>query len=459
MLRVNRRAETNLHLVIGTHALECGLRSGEQWLQDSLVRVEIDAVMDAATPLSGVLDALLEAEARLQAVLQSRDLALATIQAVVADTWLDLLCLPWSNALLQSEQLAAYCRLQFLAQADVDTTQSLVRLDDAAYGAPRLAVAYPIVLMKALDQCADRLGGHLASVFPLSVAAWHLLPPSRQAAAAVLVSDADLLLTAIGAERLQQIHISLRETSSAVQPTEVTRHWQRVRLRDALAPQIAQPKFLDLSADQSLPADGGFTAVAYPWLANGPSRALQLAAVSRSSAYPLNAVQARKRMSMLQWGLLGLACAVLIAMGVQAWQTRQSVLSLQERITVHSPQLNTDSIERLPGRDELARIQSMNKAIWTLNLPVEQLLRAAQPAQRTVAVLSVDMNSAAMSNGGDGLIKVTAEAKSAQDMMRYVDGLGQHAPLIEAYLVSHEVAETQTEYPYRFTVEAKWRSS
>src|SRR5204863_302376 len=73
-----------------------------------------------------------------------------------------------------------------LAATGFDVQAHDLRRDDAGFGQPALAVAYPAALLQALRAWAGELGAELESVLPASVLAWQdaqrRVPSERPAA-------------------------------------------------------------------------------------------------------------------------------------------------------------------------------------------------------------------------------------------------------------------------------------
>jgi len=74
------------------------------------------------------------------------------------------------------------------------------------------------------------------------------------------------------------------------------------------------------------------------------------------------------------------------------------------------------------------------------------------PQELHVAVLGVD----AASGESARAIKVTAEAPTGEDMARYIGFISGRHPLSDAYLTRHEIIETASGRPYRFTIDVQW---
>ncbi len=99
-----------------------------------------------------------------------------------------------------------------------------------------------------------------------------------------------------------------------------------------------------------------------------------------------------------------------------------------------------------------AQATAVNTAIMQLNLPwreLEDALAAATPANIGLLALEPDPRKR--------VLKVTAEAKTSDDMVGYVQVLKQQEFFSGAALVRHEIEEQDPNKPIRFQVEVQWR--
>jgi len=429
-----------LVIAIGALRVEWGLQADGRWLGDSLSALSVAPLGSEAT-----LSAACAALERVQS-----DPAPRRIHAVVADKWLALASLPWSGALRQPAAAEAFARGQLMQAGHEVQAGDLLRLDDAGFAQPRLAVAYPAPLMDALQALAARCGAGLASVLPMSAAAWAVAP---HAAGVLAVLDQGQVLLAQGAGRL--VEVTRREGGVA----ELQALWQRMQLRDPrLAGQVGPGGLpvLDLAPTPESPAQAipGLEPVELPQPVRSMSRALQLAGLATARRLALDAVAAETAAPRWRWAL---AAAVLLAAGglsAQAWQAWQRSQGLAQQLA----EARERSLPPPPAplaRSEQVRVPAVNAAIRELNLPVAALLQALQPPRDIrIAVLGVDVVGAAP--GANTALKISGEALTGAEMARYVAFVASRKPFTGAYLTRHEIDESTPERPFRFTVEATW---
>lgn len=98
-----------------------------------------------------------------------------------------------------------------------------------------------------------------------------------------------------------------------------------------------------------------------------------------------------------------------------------------------------------------AQAQFVNSAIGQLNLPWRELQDAVLAATpRQIALLALEPEPRKQ------LLKLTAEAKSSDDMVAYVAQLKQQELFTSVSLIRHEINEQDANRPLRFQVEAIW---
>jgi hypothetical protein len=109
-----------------------------------------------------------------------------------------------------------------------------------------------------------------------------------------------------------------------------------------------------------------------------------------------------------------------------------------------------------PPAAELPRIAeaqaaSVNAAIAQLNLPwraLQDAVAGATPASIALLALEPDARKHAL--------KITAEARNADDMVGYVEQLGRQELFNGVVLTRHEINEQDPLRPIRFQIEAAW---
>lgn len=93
----------------------------------------------------------------------------------------------------------------------------------------------------------------------------------------------------------------------------------------------------------------------------------------------------------------------------------------------------------------------VNAAILQLNLPWRELQDAVLAATpRTVALLAMEPDPRKRT------LKITAEAKSSDDMVDYVAALKEQDSFSGVVLTRHEINEQDPNRPLRFQLEATW---
>lgn len=153
-----------------------------------------------------------------------------------------------------------------------------------------------------------------------------------------------------------------------------------------------------------------------------------------------------------------LACILLFGAGVLACATLafefQSKLSerdgLQERLSalVHPRRVTTPTAAR-----DTATAAAIEKQLW---IPWSRLLAeletASQDVASTVSLLEVQPDPA------KHLVRITAEARTLQDALAYLERLQKSPALRYPMLESHELRKDDPEHPIRVKLSAEWRT-
>jgi hypothetical protein len=462
------RAEASWVMTIGAHEVECAewpraLRGASSRSSTLSIATVDDARPDAAMhrAVSEVGKAFIAASPATAS--RSRP---GRLRVLVSDRWIALTTVPWGQALAGSTTRDRFLRDHLEAAGFEITAADTVRIDDdAAFGQPRIAVAYPAPLMDLLAVAAATLGAKLESVQPLEVVLTQWVC-SRLALSAgnLAILDRDRLrFMRVAPGGLTAGQSLIEPALSADRRTFVRTLWQRQRLRDPALGERASLQALDLqssTAEAASPTDSDVTFVEWPQdRETAPSPAMRAALVVASSSSLNGSTTARKR-SAAGW-LVGSTCLILAAaLGGHAFRLSHAAGTLE---------LAAERQARIPAvsaplkwtRDELGRIRAVNAAIREINLPIAAVLRALQPPRDIrVALLSIAVEPASADHGSvdakGATLKISAESASGAEMTRYVGYLAGRPPLERAYLVSH-VVEAGSAYPYRFTAEVAWR--
>jgi hypothetical protein len=159
----------------------------------------------------------------------------------------------------------------------------------------------------------------------------------------------------------------------------------------------------------------------------------------------LDHVAPRRR---LRWpGLVLLALSLAVA-GDLASRYRDTVEALENVPVAAAPQPRVAPAKANDAEDKVARA-----AIGQLALPWARLIRALEEsAAPDVALLQVQPEAQQQ------MLRVTAEARDAAAMFKYLRGLAGAKGLSEIHLVTHEVAQDDPQRPVRFAAQASFRS-
>ena len=157
---------------------------------------------------------------------------------------------------------------------------------------------------------------------------------------------------------------------------------------------------------------------------------------------------------MLAAGALGIVLLLAGAgLGMQAAKqqaARDQVLRSQQRklaAAVRAPERKPESA--IPE----AQAAAVNAAILQLNLPWRQLQDAIAAANSpAVALLALDPDPRKQT------LKITAETRSSDDMVGYIEQLKQQEFFSGAALLRHEINDQDPNRPLRFQVEVQWRA-
>lgn len=387
------------------------------------------------------------------------------LQVLVSDRWIATAALPWSAALTQVDAASIYARSQLTAAGFDTSPTDVVRIEDAPYREIRVAVAYPARLLKALHDAAAQLNAVLASVLPLTLAAAACAMHSaggRVDALALIYAGTLTFLRGSGG-RLLPMGVGLTLAPGSELTAEILRLWQRQRLRDGALAKSGNLHLLDLRDDAAATPWHKVAGVEWVTVKGAPTSVaatpmLRLAQCRRPAADALDAV-AQRRPATLPMRVAALALVAMAgAMASQAASVLGQVREQQALAVPAKPQAPVKKAAKT--RDQLAQVATVNAAIQELNLPISDLLRALQPPRDIrVGLLAVEVaprKPAESAATEASVIKLSAEAPSGAEMARYVAFLSDRRPFTSAYLVSHEVLESDPAKPYRFIVEASW---
>jgi Tfp pilus assembly protein PilN len=172
---------------------------------------------------------------------------------------------------------------------------------------------------------------------------------------------------------------------------------------------------------------------------------------------PRTVRRAVARTGPLTWllGCAGLTLCIVAALMIAALMKKNSV---REASLQHArAQLSERTRHRAPPRKFMipaAQALAINAAILQLNLPWSDVLDAIEGATpATVALLALEPDAKKHT------IKGTAEAKSSDQMIAYIEQLKKQAFFGEVVLTRHEINEQDANKPLRFQFEAQWKEA
>ena len=159
----------------------------------------------------------------------------------------------------------------------------------------------------------------------------------------------------------------------------------------------------------------------------------------------LDHVAPRRRTRWPGLALLGLSLAVAAAMRYQEAAERLAQAP-QKSFSPAPPRA-------APARTNDAEERIARAALRQLALPWAGLVRALEDAAvPDVALLLVQPEAQQQ------VLRVSAQARNAAAMFRYIRGLTEAKGLSEVHLVSHEVAQDDPQHPVRFAAQASFRA-
>jgi hypothetical protein len=158
---------------------------------------------------------------------------------------------------------------------------------------------------------------------------------------------------------------------------------------------------------------------------------------------------------LLLAGALGMAYAAIQLK--QAYEARAVLAQRNSELTAQL-QLLKDKANATRARktevadpQDAARTRAAKQVATELQMPWSDLLSAFEAAPtQDIAVLSIEPSAARRS------VKVTAEAKHAQAMLRYLSALQKDKRLTQVLLTQHQVQQQVAGTPLRFQLQAYW---
>jgi hypothetical protein len=162
------------------------------------------------------------------------------------------------------------------------------------------------------------------------------------------------------------------------------------------------------------------------------------------------------RTGPLAWGMAVVALVLCVAAGVIGWQLMAHQRALASQVAAVRAQSGAPvaiAVAPTTAPAQVAPVQAaaVNAAVMQLNLPWRTLHDAVAAATpKNVALLALEPDARRRS------MKITAEAKTADEMIAYIEQLKQQEMFGEVALLRHEISELDPNRPIRFQIDAQW---
>jgi Tfp pilus assembly protein PilN len=160
------------------------------------------------------------------------------------------------------------------------------------------------------------------------------------------------------------------------------------------------------------------------------------------------------RTGLRTWLLAVVATALCLAAGLLGWrllaQQRLDAAQLNAALLRAKAPVTVAVTAPAPRISEL-QAGAVNSAVMQLNLPwraLQDAIGAATPPGIAMLVLEPDPHKRSM--------KITAEAKTSDAMIGYVEELKKQELFAAVALTRHEINEQDPVRPIRFQIEAEW---
>jgi Tfp pilus assembly protein PilN len=154
----------------------------------------------------------------------------------------------------------------------------------------------------------------------------------------------------------------------------------------------------------------------------------------------------------MMWALAMTAMALAFAYkGLERRQREIDLLRVQSQARAQAPAPAAAAVRPpVPA----AQAAAVNAAVVQLNLPWRALhdaVQAGTPANIALLALEPDAKK--------NTVRITAEARSSDDMIAYVEKLQKVDWFSAVILARHEINEQDPNRPIRFQLDAQWRAA
>lgn len=453
-------ADKTFILSLQKGCLQFGVKQGNSWLEDAFFDMRIENDLQS---LALGLESLLK-------WWHANQIAVATtkqrfrcpgLRIVLGCGWFDGVVLPWSPGLHRRSDLQSYAN-EFLLSSGVDVREGdAICVADAGYREQIWSVTYPGELLQVLGDFAGNLGAEIEYVAPIAAVLAQSHKALRKTQGILILNEGN----ALSAWRFDRGEVALLSdslltaTGGMSAPISPVSFIDRLKLRERACFEQGIIYYFDMVSGGPLPDLDG-RAECLPeteFLGQKEIASALLIAAVLEWAPSTSPIQHAGRLRMRHLYSAAFVLALVFVLSVKLVHVQGEMQDSIELLQSAMSQKAVRPIEVL-SKEDVLRVQAVNVAIDELNLPVATLLRAIQPPKDIrVAVLGVAFSPERRASEG-ALLKLNAEARTGEEMVRYAAYIAERKPFYEAHLLHHEIAETDEVKPYRFRVEARWRN-
>jgi Tfp pilus assembly protein PilN len=171
---------------------------------------------------------------------------------------------------------------------------------------------------------------------------------------------------------------------------------------------------------------------------------------------PPGVVRTMLRTPRPAWAMLSAALMLLIGVAMAAAQNQQRQRDIDRLRMATTARTAASTAAPVPVRAPVpvAQAAAVNATVLQLNLPWRALhdaIQAGTPAAIALLALEPDARK--------NTVRITAEAKSSDDMIAYVERLQKSDWFSGVSLARHEINEQDPNRPIRFQLDAQWRAA
>lgn len=461
----------SLYVILRNRHIECGVIQVESgravWKSVSAIEIEIQSNNKILINLEDALN-------RSIVLISEFCGQWGEVHVLATEQWVYSISIPWSEAFFRHDTKHRYLQGHILSSGIEIMPGDVLRVDEGSVEQPCIAALYVEQLVEMFQAWSSRIGGVLASIQPYYLAGWLLSQrlrkdkprasdkiQSKWNSLAIVDGNSVILIIAqadrsaidtvfIGASNLQ-IDAAADPISNSLMG------WRRFLLRNPQFEYIKDLAIFDVS-NRSMElielASGNY----YEAASSKIEHADFINASRTMQAHPLANSLESKRFKSTQLVVLFTLFLTLFVLAIQIGLNASKYYKFIAMLAETQQSMSAANENKVWSKQELNRIQAINKAISDLNVPVDALLESLIPPKDIrVAILGMETGTkVGIGSSSAPSIKLQGQACSSADMAQYVAFVSDKKPFIGASLMHHEYSEKLGKCPYKFSVEAKW---